>query len=90
MVAYSSLSCSPNSNGYPSSNSGAWPPSPIYVSHTIATATTRIILEKGLQVSHLYVHVVLGVTAGLLLPMLLVRGLERIGFPYLFTLARKA
>lgn len=63
---------------------------PIYVSHTIATATTRIILEKGLQVSHLYVHVVLGVIAGLLLPMLLVKGLEHIGFPHLFTLARKA
>lgn len=63
---------------------------PIYVSHTIATATTRIILQKGLQVTHLYAHVVLGVMAGLLLPMLLVKGLERIGFPYLFTLARKA
>lgn len=62
---------------------------PIYVSHTIATGTTRIILEKGLQISHLYVHIALGVMAGLLLPMLLVRSLERIGFPYLFTLARK-
>lgn len=62
---------------------------PIYVSHTIATATTRIILQKGLQVTHLYVHVVLGVVAGLLLPMLLVKGLKRIGFPYLFTLVRK-
>lgn len=63
---------------------------PIYVSHTIATATTRIVLQKGLQITHLYVHVVLGVVAGLWLPILLLQGIERIGFPYLFTLTRKA
>jgi peptidoglycan/LPS O-acetylase OafA/YrhL len=57
----------------------------IFVAHTLASAGVRIGLERGLHVGWWPLHVVAGVAAGLLFPVLLARLVERAGAPWVFT-----
>lgn len=56
----------------------------VFVAHTIASAATRIVLQRILHISDPLVHMTLGIAAGLLLPLVLLRITERLKFPYLF------
>lgn len=57
----------------------------IFVAHSMASAAVRIVLLRVLHVAAPWPHVVLGVAAGLLLPLALARACERLGFRYAFT-----
>lgn len=59
---------------------------PVYVAHTLGTAAARIVLSKGAHVDNLAVHVVVGMAAGLALPLALHTVARRARFRYLFTL----
>ncbi len=63
---------------------------PIFVAHTIASAGTRIALVKFARIGDPATHLVLGTVAGLLVPLGLAIACERIGFPYGFTLPKRA
>lgn len=56
----------------------------IFVAHTIASAGARIVLEWVFHVESLVVHLIVGVTVGVLAPLVLVNLGERLNFPYLF------
>jgi fucose 4-O-acetylase-like acetyltransferase len=60
----------------------------IYVAHTIASACVRIVLVKICHVSALAPHLVLGILAGLYMPIALVIIFRRVGFRYGFTFPR--
>lgn len=57
----------------------------IYVAHTIAAAGCRVVLQRGVGVGDPGLHVVAGVVAGLLAPLLLAHACERLGWRYAFT-----
>lgn len=59
----------------------------VYVAHVIPLAATRIVLLK-LGVESVLLHAVLGSLAGILGPYLLAETMERLNFPYLFTLKK--
>lgn len=61
----------------------------IYVAHTIASAGVRIALLKFGNISDPALHLVLGTVAGLGLPIALALLLEKVGFPFGFTLGRR-
>jgi fucose 4-O-acetylase-like acetyltransferase len=60
----------------------------IYVAHVIAEALVRIALQKILAATEPFLHVVLGVGAGLYAPILLAYMCQRTGVSYVFTLRR--
>ena len=57
----------------------------IYVAHTLASAGMRIALARTLHVTTPWIHVPVGLVAGLALPLLLAALLERAGVRYAFT-----
>ena len=57
----------------------------IYLLHILAASGMRIALHHGLHVTDLTLHVVLGCLAGLVGPVLLSRGLRRVGAGWLFS-----
>jgi uncharacterized membrane protein YcfT len=59
----------------------------IFVGHTIAAAAARTFLEL-LHISSPGIHVFVGITAGLFLPIALYRGFSTIRFPFGFTFPR--
>jgi fucose 4-O-acetylase-like acetyltransferase len=56
----------------------------IFVAHTIAAAAVRIFLQDLAHITNIPAHLVLGTLAGLLFPILLAKGLGRIGLNYAF------
>ena len=58
----------------------------IYVVHTISSAAVRIALDKFAHVSALAPHIVVGVLAGLYMPIVLVLIFQRVGFRFGFTI----
>lgn len=58
---------------------------PIFVAHTLGSAFARIALRALFGVESAAVHLVAGVSAGLLLPVALAVACERLGFRYGFT-----
>ncbi len=54
----------------------------IYLLHVIAAAGVRIIFQKFLGISHPTLHVALGITAGIALPMLTARICTRLGWEW--------
>jgi uncharacterized membrane protein YcfT len=58
---------------------------PIYVAHTLASAGIRIALRSFLHVESASLHLVAGITGGLLAPVWLAEFFERIGFRYAFS-----
>lgn len=57
----------------------------IFVAHTLASAGVRMALARGLHLGWWPLHVAAGIAAGLLLPVLLARAVERAGVPGVFT-----
>jgi len=62
---------------------------PIYVAHTLASAGFRIVMQKFAHVNDPMFHLMGGVLAGLLIPILLNVIAPRVGFPYLFSWPRR-
>lgn len=58
----------------------------IFVSHTIFTAATRIVLQSGLNINQPVIHVILGTAVGLGASLGLYRLCVRLRIPYLFRL----
>lgn len=56
----------------------------IFVAHTIASAGFRIILDKFLGIDVPWLHLVMGILAGIYLPILLKDLVDRLNFRYLF------
>jgi fucose 4-O-acetylase-like acetyltransferase len=56
----------------------------IFVAHTIASASVRIVLQKLLRVDNPGVHVVLGIAAGMAAPLALWSASRRLSLPFLF------
>jgi len=57
---------------------------PIYLVHMLAGAGTRMILQQAFHLQNWVLHIGLGVTAALVIPVVLQKISERINFPYLF------
>jgi len=57
----------------------------IFVVHTIASATVRIVLQKIVHITGAMPHLLLGICAGLFLPVALALLFDRVGFLYGFT-----
>lgn len=62
----------------------------IYVASGHASVATRILLNRGLGLTSLPIHIALGTLAGLLLPLALVAVCKKLGFRYLFTWPAKS
>jgi fucose 4-O-acetylase-like acetyltransferase len=62
----------------------------IYVVHTIASSSARVLLLKFAHVSAPAPHLVLGTLAGLYVPIGMVLLFDRVGFRYAFTLPKYA
>jgi fucose 4-O-acetylase-like acetyltransferase len=60
----------------------------IYVAHTIFAGGARIAMQKGLGYSEPLLHVIVGTTIGICIPLLLAIWAPRLGLPYLFTWSR--
>lgn len=60
----------------------------IYLVHGLAVSGTRIVLERLLNIYDPTVHIVLGLLAGIVFPLLLVYGAHLVGFKYLFTIPK--
>jgi fucose 4-O-acetylase-like acetyltransferase len=60
----------------------------IYVAHTIFAGGARIAMQKGLGYSGPLLHVIVGTTIGICIPLLLAIWAPRLGLPYLFTWSR--
>jgi fucose 4-O-acetylase-like acetyltransferase len=60
----------------------------IFVGHTIASAAARTCLEL-LHITSPGIHILVGIGAGLFLPIALYRGFNMIGFPFGFTFPKK-
>jgi fucose 4-O-acetylase-like acetyltransferase len=58
----------------------------IYVAHIIVSAGIRIFLSKALRITDPTAHLLLGVFAGIYIPILIATGCHRIGFDKLFRL----
>jgi peptidoglycan/LPS O-acetylase OafA/YrhL len=58
---------------------------PIFLAHMLVGAATRLAL-LALGIQHWTIHIVLGVAAALVLPVLLQELSVRVGFPYVFEL----
>lgn len=56
----------------------------IFVAHTIATAGTRVILLRVAHVTDPTLHLVLGIAAGILAPLILHRIATRLGWRFIF------
>jgi len=57
---------------------------PIYLAHMLAGAGMRLILAEIFHIQNWIVHITLGVTVALTVPVLLQRISEWLNFPYLF------
>lgn len=60
----------------------------IYVAHTIASAGIRIFLLKFLNISDVFLHLIIGTLFGIYIPILLDYICQYFQFPYLFILKR--
>lgn len=60
----------------------------IYVAHTIASAGIRIFLVKILNISDIFLHLIIGTLFGIYIPILLDYICQCWQFPYLFTLKK--
>ncbi len=60
----------------------------IFLSHTIFSAFMRITLQNLLGIHNFYLHLFLGLVAGIYLPILLVNILNRFNIPYIFKLSK--
>jgi hypothetical protein len=58
--------------------------------HTAVIAIVRMILQKGLKINDLVIHITLETILGIYLPLLLVQFTNQIKFPYLFSLPKPA
>ena len=58
----------------------------IYVMHVIVFAATRVILTNFLKVYNVYVLMAVCITAGLIVPILVFKLSEKLGWQFLFTL----
>ncbi|MCF6278701.1 MAG: acyltransferase [Anaerolineales bacterium] len=58
---------------------------PIYLAHPIFASGARIILDRFLGYQNPIVHVILGLSVGILLPIWLYQFSQKINFPYFFT-----
>jgi fucose 4-O-acetylase-like acetyltransferase len=56
----------------------------IYLVHMLAGVGARVVLTQFLQIENGIVHMCVGVTAGLLLPIALYKFSQKLNFPYLF------
>lgn len=57
----------------------------IFLAHTLASASCRIFLDKILGIDALSLHLILGIAAGIYVPILLKLVADRMNFKYLFT-----
>ncbi|MFN7716904.1 MAG: acyltransferase family protein [Pseudanabaenaceae cyanobacterium] len=62
----------------------------IYVMHTAVIAIVRTILQKGLRINDLAVHIFLETMLGIYLPLLLTVFTHKIKFPYLFYIPKSS
>lgn len=60
----------------------------IYVVHLLVVVGVRIILQKGLHVNNITLHILGATIAGIILPVILYLVTEKIQFPYLFSLSK--
>jgi len=58
----------------------------IYVAHVFGYVFMRVLLQSSLGVESLPVHAVLDSAAAVVVPLLMLKTAERVGFPWLFTL----
>ena len=58
----------------------------IYVGHTIASSTLRILLQKLLHITDAFAHIILETAVGIYAPMALALICQRLGMTYIFTL----
>jgi peptidoglycan/LPS O-acetylase OafA/YrhL len=56
----------------------------IYLVHTLASATTRVILLHGFQIRNVTLHLILSLLAGILIPMALVLMTRRLQWRHIF------
>jgi fucose 4-O-acetylase-like acetyltransferase len=63
---------------------------PIYLAHVMGGAASRIILLRFFHVQDFYIHLLMGCLAGVIFPVLLFVAMNRLGFPYLFTLSKSS
>ena len=61
----------------------------IYVAHTIASASLRILLQKVLRLEEPTLHIVIGTLGGIVLPLILVRLCHRFHTEWLFRMTRR-
>ena len=60
----------------------------IYVAHVLGLASVRIFLDKVLGIEIVPLHFLLGILAGLYLPIVVVLVTKRMGFPYMYRLRK--
>ncbi len=58
----------------------------IFVAHSISSSLVRTSLQQVFQISEPITHLIIGIIAGIYIPILLDRFCRKIGFNYLFTL----
>ena len=61
----------------------------IYLLHTMAAAVTRLVLQKGLGITNLEIHLIAGTAIGVLVPLAFAYALERWEIPGLFAPPRR-
>ena len=57
----------------------------IYLMHVLAGSGVRVILNKFLGIDSVSIHIVLGVLAGIALPLIAIRIIDRLGIPFVFS-----
>tara|TARA_A200000113_G_scaffold65100_1_gene56316 strand:+ start:483 stop:698 length:216 start_codon:yes stop_codon:yes gene_type:complete len=57
----------------------------IYVMHILAGSGVRVILGKAFGITSTYLHLSIGVAAGVFLPLLAVKIIEKWRIPYVFS-----
>lgn len=62
----------------------------IYVAHTIGTAGLRVILQKVLKIQDVTIHIAIGTTGGILLPLILGLLCRRYHGEFVFRLSRRS
>lgn len=62
----------------------------IYVVHLLVVVGVRIILQKGLHVNNIILHILVATIAGIILPVILYIVTEKIQFPYFFSLSKRS
>lgn len=63
---------------------------PIYLAHLLSVVGVRIILQKGLHVNNIILHIVVGTVVGIVFPVILYLVTKKFQFPYLFSLGKRS